>query len=215
MRVPATLSPLLLPPFLLALASCCGSRCHCGCEPPPAVKAPPQQRLVVSVPDQKMLTYEGDKMKRRYPVSTSRFGVGDRPRSNLTPLGRLEVVDIIGQGQPKYMRLYSRKPTGEILKPNTTDGDAIVSRIVRLRGTEPRNAHTFQRLIYIHGTTDEKGLKKPVSWGCVRMGSSDIIRLCRWVKPGAEVEVVEESLPPTWCQTITRKLFHWGADTAE
>jgi hypothetical protein len=216
MRDSATLSAILLLSSVLALTSCSSNRCDCGCQKAPlAVKEPPAQRLVVSIPDQKMQTYEGEKMKRRYPVSTSRFGVGDRLRSNLTPLGRLKVVDVIGEGLPKGMRLYSRQPTGEILKPNTTVGDAIVTRIVRLRGTEPCNARAFQRLIYIHGTTDERGLKKPVSWGCVRMGSSDVIRLCRWVKPGAEVEIVEEPLPPTKTAAIIRRLFHWGPVTAQ
>lgn len=211
----ATLSAILLLSSVIALASC-SSRCDCSCQKAPqAAKETPPQRLVVSIPDQKMLTYEGEKMKRRYPVSTSRFGVGDKPHSNLTPLGRLEVVDVIGEGLPKGMRLYSRQPTGEILKPNTTVGDAIVTRIVRLRGTEPCNARAFQRLIYIHGTTDEKGLKKPVSWGCVRMGSSDVIRLCRWVKPGAEVDIVEEPLPPTRFQAVVGRLFHWGSVTAQ
>ncbi|MDZ4404020.1 L,D-transpeptidase [Prosthecobacter sp.] len=208
MSTTATLSAILLLPAVLGLASCCGSRCQ---KAPVVEKETPPQRLVVSIPDQKMLTFEGEKMKRRYPVSTSRFGVGDKPHSNLTPLGRLEVVGIIGQGLPKGMRLYSREPTGEILKPNTTIGDAIVTRIVRLRGTEPCNARTFQRCIYIHGTTDEKGLRKPVSWGCVRMGSSDIIHLCRWVKPGAEVDIVEEPLPPTKFQATVGRLFHWGS----
>ncbi|MCB1276911.1 L,D-transpeptidase [Prosthecobacter sp.] len=216
MSASVTFSAILLLPSVVALASCSSSRCDCGCQKVSlAVKEVPAQRLVVSIPDQKMQTYEGEKMKRRYPVSTSRFGLGDKLRSNLTPLGRLEVVDIIGQGLPKGMRLYSRKPTGEILKPNTTVGDAIVTRIIRLRGTEPRNARAFQRLIYIHGTTDEMGLKKPVSWGCVRMGSSDIIHLCRWVKPGAEVDVVEEPLPPTRTAAVIRRLFHWGSVTAQ
>lgn len=168
---------------------------------------PPKQRLLVSIPDQRMLTYEEGRAKQRYPVSTSRFGVGDKMYSNRTPLGRLQVVDVIGKGLPKGMRLYSRQPTGEILKPNTTVGDAIVSRIVRMRGLEACNAHTYRRNIYIHGTTDEKDLKKPVSWGCVRMGSSDIIRLCKWVKPGAEVMIVEEPLPPRKCCSLFGRWF--------
>lgn len=89
MSASATLTALFLLPTLVALASCSSSRCHCGCQSaPPAVKEPPQQRLVVSISYQKMLTYDGDKMQRRYPVSTSRFGVGDKPRSNFTPLGQ-------------------------------------------------------------------------------------------------------------------------------
>jgi hypothetical protein len=186
MTSPATTLIILLVPTALGIASCC----QCPMPEPTG----PRQRIVVSIPDQTMQTYEEGKPKRRYPVSTSRFGVGDRLHSNRTPLGRLQVVEVIGEGLPKGMRLACREPTGQIVKKNTPGGDVIVTRIVRLRGTEACNARTYRRCIYIHGTTNEKDLKKPVSWGCVRMGSSDIIRLCKWLQPGAEVDITQEPL---------------------
>ena len=160
--------------------------------PPPP---PPVRRVIVSVEQQMMATFEDTKLKKRYPVSTSRFGLGDKPRSNLTPQGRLEVVDIIGEGLPKGSLLRGRVPTGQIVRINTPGYDAIVTRIVRLRGKEPQNSRTMQRNIYIHGTTAERGLKHPVSWGCVRMGSRDIIRLCHWVTPGTRVDIIPGRLP--------------------
>ncbi|MBE2283998.1 MAG: L,D-transpeptidase [Prosthecobacter sp.] len=201
MTSPATKLILLLVPMALGLASCC----QC---PKPANPAPTglRQRILVSIPDQTMQTYEEGKPKRRYPVSTSRFGVGDRLHSNRTPLGRLQVVEVIGEGLPKGMRLACREPTGQIVKKNTPGCDVIVTRIVRLRGTEPCNARTYRRCIYIHGTTNEKDLKKPVSWGCVRMGSSDIIRLCKWVQPGAEVDIIQEPLPPGRWATLFKRM---------
>jgi hypothetical protein len=199
----ATPSAIFLLLAVLGLASCC------NCQRSPGVgENPPPQRLLVSVPDQKMLTYEAGKAKRRYTISTSRFGVGDKRHSNRTPLGRLQVVDVIGKGLPKGMRLSSREPTGEIVRKNSHGYDPIVTRIVRLRGMESCNASTYKRCIYIHGTPIEKELGKPVSWGCVRMRSSDIVRLCKWVKPGAEVMIVQEPLPPRKCCTFFGRLFH-------
>ncbi|WP_395746945.1 L,D-transpeptidase family protein [Prosthecobacter sp.] len=173
-------------PSWLALFS---KRCPC---PQPL----PTQRIVISVEEQTMVTFEDSRPKKRYAVSTSRFGVGDKLHSCLTPLGHLEVTEIIGDGLPKGALLRGRQPTGEILRPNTPGYDAIVTRILRLRGTEPRNARAMQRCIYIHGTTAEKCLKTAVSWGCIRMGSRDIIHLCRWVKPGTRVDIVPGKLPP-------------------
>lgn len=141
------------------------------------------------------MTYENSVPKKRYPVSTSRFGLGDKLHSCLTPLGHLEVVDIIGEGLPKGALLRGRQATGEVVKVNTPGYDAIVTRILRLRGKEACNARALQRCIYIHGTTAERCLRKAVSWGCVRMGSRDIIRLCQWVKPGTRVDIVQGKLP--------------------
>lgn len=142
-----------------------------------------------------MVTFENNVPKKQYPVSTSKFGLGDKLHSNQTPVGRLEVIDIIGDGLPKGSLLRAREPTGQIVRANTPGCDAIVTRILRLRGKEPQNAHTLKRCIYIHGTTAEKCLKSAASWGCVRMGSRDIIHLCQWVSPGARVDIVPGKLP--------------------
>ncbi len=161
----------------------------------PCPKPPPEQRIVISVEEQLMLTFEDNVPKKRYPVSTSRFGMGDKMRSGLTPLGRLEIAEIIGEGLPKGALLRGRVPTGEVLRPNTPGHDAIVTRILRLRGKEPGNARALQRCIYIHGTTAEKCLKTPVSWGCVRMSSRDIIHLAHWARAGTRVDILPGRLP--------------------
>lgn len=157
--------------------------------------APVRQRLVVSVEDQMMVTFERDQPRRMFPVSTSRFGTGDKPRTFKTPLGRLEIVEIIGQGLPPGAKMKARMPTGEIVPMDAPGRDPIVTRVLRLRGMEKRNAQTMKRLIYIHGTPEESKLKTPASWGCVRMGSENIITLCKWVKVGARVDIVPGKLP--------------------
>ena len=156
---------------------------------------PTEQRLVVSVAEQMLVTFDRDQPKRMYRVSTSKFGTGNKPRSYKTPLGQLQVVEIVGQGLPAGAKLKARLPTGEIVPVDAPGRDPIVTRVLRLQGMERRNAWTLERAIYIHGTPEEAKLKTPASYGCVRMGSADIISLCRWVKPGARVDIVPGKLP--------------------
>jgi hypothetical protein len=72
--------------------------------------------------------------------------------------------------------------------------DPIVTRILWLRGHEPQNANAFRRDIYIHGTPEERNIGLPVSYGCIRMRSSDIIHLYDVVGIGAEVTIVDAPL---------------------
>ena len=150
--------------------------------------------IIVSVPDQKMVVLDGAKEVARYPVSTSRFGLGDRMGSYATPLGRLEVAAKIGEAVREGTVFKTRQPTGEVLRPNAPGRDPIVTRILWLRGLENCNANSFERCIYIHGTPEEKALGKPVSWGCIRMRSSDVVKVFNAVHVGARVEIVEKSL---------------------
>ncbi len=131
-----------------------------------------------------------------FRVSTSKFGIGDDAQSNFTPLGRLEVAKKVGRGQPSGMRFKSRKPTGEIVPPNAPGRDPIVTRILWLRGREPRNANAYGRYIYIHGTPEEFKLGTPASYGCIRMASRDILWLHDFVGKGTRVDILPYPLPP-------------------
>ena len=137
-----------------------------------------------------MVVFDEGRPVAHYPVSTSRFGLGDLPRSNFTPTGRLKVVQKIGGGQPPGMKFKDRKPTGEIVPVNAPGRDPIVTRILRLRGCEPGNSRTYKRYIYIHGTPEESKLGHPASYGCIRMASRDIIQLYDTVGKGVSVDVV-------------------------
>ena len=64
--------------ILLLLAGCADTR----------------HRLIVSVPDQKMLVLTDGKPEAIFAVSTSKFGTGDREGSYATPLGHLCVLRI-------------------------------------------------------------------------------------------------------------------------
>ena len=137
----------------------------------------------------------------RYDVSTSKFGVGDRPGSFATPLGTMEIAKKIGDGEPSGMKFHGRRPTGEIVRPNAPGRDPIVSRILWLRGLQFQNARAFSRAIYIHGTAEESKIGIPASYGCIRMRSRDVIQLYDIVGVGARVEVTLEALPKPPAET--------------
>jgi L,D-transpeptidase catalytic domain len=154
-----------------------------------------KQELKVSVKDQKMALYDSGQVVRVYGVSTSKFGTGDRRGSCCTPLGKLKVAQKIGAGMPPGMVFKSRRPTGEILRPNAPGRDPIVTRIMWLQGAQGKNRNAFARTIYIHGTPEECHIGHPASYGCIRMRSMDIIDLYNRVPVGATVRVNEGGLP--------------------
>jgi len=168
--------------MLLLLSGCAGDTHH---------------RLIVSVPDQRMLVLTDGKPVALYKVSTSKFGTGDREGSYATPLGHLCVRKKIGDGFPLGEVFKSRKPTGEILQPDAPGRDPIVTRILWLDGLEDHNRNAFSRCIYIHGTPQESLLGTPVSYGCIRMRSVDVMKLYDLVGNGAQVEITSGRLKVT------------------
>ncbi len=183
-------SRILLPGFLSLLSafvlSGCGSSSFFGRDN--------RNKMIVSVSDQKMLLVRDGEPVKTYKISTSKFGVGDKPGSNRTPLGHLRVAKKIGCTSPQGAVFKSRKPTGEILKPNSPGRDPIVTRILWLKGLEERNQNAFKRTIYIHGTPEEKRLGHPASFGCIRMSSRDVVDLYNRVGYGADVFIIRGSI---------------------
>ena len=155
----------------------------------------PHHEIIVSVKDQKLLLKTDGKPVAFYPVSTSRFGIGDRLGSYTTPVGRFFVRMKIGMGQPLGEVFHSRTPTGEVLHPNAPGRDPIVTRILWLEGVEQGNQNAFKRGIYIHGTPQEQQLGHPASFGCIRMRSADVAVLCDRVGTGASVRIIADHLP--------------------
>jgi len=154
-----------------------------------------KHRLVVSVAQQRMALLTEGQPTATFRVSTSKFGLGDWQGSNFTPLGRMKVAEKIGDGLPLGMRLKDRKPTGEIVPPNSPGRDPIVTRILWLKGMEPQNAGAYGRYIYIHGTAAEADLGTAASYGCIRMASRDIAWLFDQIGKGARVDVLPGPLP--------------------
>ena len=146
--------------------------------------------IVISVPDQRLALVENGLTLAQFPVSTSKFGIGDRPRSYATPLGVMEVAAKIGDNAPLGTVFKGRRPTGEVLRPNAPGRDPIVTRILHLRGLESCNQGAFDRGIYIHGTAEERTIGRPASYGCIRMRSRDVIRLFNSVGVGTKISVM-------------------------
>jgi len=153
-----------------------------------------RNKIIVSVSDQRMVLVRDGTPIKTYKVSTSKFGVGDRPNSNRTPLGHLQVAKKIGDRAPAGAVFKSRRLTGEVLAPNSPGRDPIVTRILWLTGSEDRNQNTFRRTIYIHGTPEENRLGTPASYGCIRMGSRDVVDLYNRIGTGADVFVIRGSI---------------------
>lgn len=161
------------------------------------VKQDTKNKMIVSVRDQKMLLVREGKPVKAYKISTSKFGIGDKPGSNCTPLGRMQIAKKIGDNVTPGTVFKSRRATREVIKPNTPGRDPIVSRILWLNGCEQNNHNTFRRFIYIHGTPEEYRLGTPASYGCIRMGSKDVVDLYERVGTGADVFIIRGSLQET------------------
>jgi hypothetical protein len=180
MRLNPLLGSGLASALAFGLGACAGDRAHV---------------VHVCVPEQRMTVFEHGRAIARYPVSTSKFGLGDTPGSNCTPLGEMAVAQKIGAGAPQGMKFKSRQPTGEIVAVNAPGRDPIVTRILWLRGLEGCNANAFERMIYIHGTPEEARMGTPASYGCIRMRSKDITQLFDILGKGARVIVSNTPAP--------------------
>src|SRR2546421_4671117 len=154
-----------------------------------------QPTVIVSIRDQKLMLVDDGASATVYPVSTSRFGLGDSWGSMAPPLGMLQVAQKIGDHAPVGAVFHNRRFTGEILQPNAPGRDPIVTRIIWLRGLEATNAHAYNRGIYIHGTPQEKNIGRPASYGCIRMRSSDVSALYAQLPIGAIVQITADHLP--------------------
>ena len=169
-----------------------------------------QHQMVVSTREQKLALLDRGNVVAIYPVSTSKFGLGDWRGSRFTPLGKLQIAQKIGENAPPGAVFKDRRRTGEIVAPDSPGRDPIVTRILWLRGLEAQNANAFTRDIYIHGTPEERLIGTPASYGCIRMRSSDIIRLYDIVGTGAAVTIVNAPLAATVPSLVSA---HSMADT--
>ncbi len=156
---------------------------------------PQPLEVVISVAEQRLVVLREGGVIRKYPISTSKFGLGDSFGSYKTPLGHLKVCDKVGDDFASGTVIKHRAATSEVLAVNAAGRDPIVTRILWLDGQDEQNRNAKARGIYIHGTTEEKRLGQPVSWGCIRMRSSDVIDLFAGIPLGTPVNIIAEKLP--------------------
>lgn len=151
--------------------------------------------IYISVKYQKLYLIKNQKIVKKYPISTSSYGIGNKFNSNQTPLGLHTIKHKIGNNIPMGGLFFSRAYTGKISKiyiekiKSLTDD--VTSRIIWLHGEEPgvnrgKDVDSYKRFIYIHGTSEEGYIGEPASHGCIRMKNTDVIEL---------YDLVNEDLP--------------------
>ena len=167
--------------------------------------APTRYALAVNIAAQSMLLFARSRrpsssrfpsydFRRRYLISTSRFGVGQAMNSNCTPLGLHRIAQKIGGGHPIGTVFRSRQPVGFTWQgmPDAS----IVHRILWLEGLEPGlnrggDVDTFRRYIYLHGFGDESTLGRPQSRGCIHLAAADLLPLYDLLPAGTLVWIAE------------------------
>jgi lipoprotein-anchoring transpeptidase ErfK/SrfK len=157
------------------------------------------KRIVIDASRQELALFEGERVLKRYPVSTAKNGLGEKNGSFRTPRGRHIIRAKIGSGQPENTVFVRRRPTGETwsreLNEKYPGRDWMLTRLLWLSGCEPgRNrlgdVDTMRRYIYIHGSPDTAEMGKPGSIGCIRMRNRDIVELFDLVAPYTPVEII-------------------------
>jgi L,D-transpeptidase YbiS len=156
-------------------------------------------KIEIDIPGQSLLLLDDEGAElRRYSVSTSKHGVGEKNGSFRTPRGRHIVRAKIGADQPDNTVFVRRRPTGERWTPELNARypwrDWMLTRILWLSGCEPGfnrlgEVDTMRRYIYIHGSPETAEMGKPGSIGCIRMRNRDIVELFDLVPVGTPVEI--------------------------
>src|SRR6267378_4794040 len=82
----------------------------------PVLRFPPM-KIVIGTSSQELLLRDGARTLKRYPVSTSKNGQGEKNGSFCTPRGSHIVRAKIGAGQPHNAVFVRRRPTGELWTP--------------------------------------------------------------------------------------------------
>ena len=162
--------------------------------PPVARGLSPAAEIIISVPDQQLGLIDRGRLISKYSISTSKFGLGDGNGTYRTPVGTLFVSAKFGDHLASGSVIKNRVATGEIVNPNAPGRDAIVSRVIWLRGMENQNRLARDRCIYIHGTPEERTIGRPASFGCIRMRSRDVIDLYDHAHIGMHVTVTQRKI---------------------
>ena len=158
-----------------------------------------EEVLFVSIIEQKMYHIKEGKIIKTYVISSSSYGVGNKAGSNKTPIGLHKVKQKFGEETPINGKMIGRVFYGNIATIYTDNTksktDDVCSRILWLVGLEEglnkgEGIDSYNRYIYIHGTSEEGRLGKPASHGCIRMKNKEVIELYEKVKIGTLVLIL-------------------------
>ena len=138
----------------------------CAGETTRVANAPERRRIVVSVPDRKLVLFEGDRVLRIYDVATGK-------PSTPTPQGTFAIVNRVPN--PTWFGPSGAVPPGK----NNPLGSRWMGLSAKRYG--------------IHGTNVPSSIGKAASHGCVRMRKQDLEELFEMVTVGTTVEIQGES----------------------
>jgi hypothetical protein len=158
--------------------------------------APTKYLLTVSVANQTVSLFEDGRFVKKFPCSTSRFGIGEIKGSNRTPRGLHCIAEKIGGGEPAGTVFKSRQVVGHVSQPEHA-GAKITTRIMWLEGLEPGlnrggDVDSHDRYIYIHGTGDQESIGEPASHGCIHLADANLIYLFDRLPSGTLVWIAEK-----------------------
>ena len=150
--------------------------------------------LIAEISQQKLFLIQHENITKQYPISTSKYGIGNVENSNKTPLGIHRIIQKIGEDAPKLGIFRMRRFSGEIAIPDQSKEDLITTRIFILQGLEEginsgKDIDSRIRGIFIHGTQAESKIGKPASHGCIRMKNDDVIDLFGLIKIGTLLDI--------------------------
>lgn len=134
-------------------------------EEPPTTGIPERQRIVISIPDRKLVLLEGDRVLRIYDVAVGKT-------STPTPQGKFAIINRVPN--PTW---YG--PSGTVAPGKN---NPLGSRWMGL------SAKGYG----IHGTNVPSSIGKAASHGCVRMRKQDLEELFGMVTVGTIVELQGE-----------------------
>jgi hypothetical protein len=102
---------------------------------------PDEHAIVVDISEQRLYLAKDETIVKMYPVSTSKYGIGNREGSNKTPLGTHCISKKIGEDAEIGAIFKDCINTGEIAEIYTDSTDApvdfVTTRIMWLEGLEP------------------------------------------------------------------------------
>lgn len=160
-----------------------------------------KQLLYVSVKSQKMHHIINNEVIKTYLISTAEKGIGNIKNSEQTPLGLHSVKEKHGDNTPLNGRMIGRVFYGQIATiykdSSRSKTDDVTTRILWLSGEEEGvnkggNVDSYQRYIYIHGTSEEGRLGTPASHGCIRMNNKDVLELYNKIAVGTKVLILDK-----------------------
>tara|TARA_B100000214_G_scaffold145541_2_gene104063 strand:+ start:371 stop:952 length:582 start_codon:yes stop_codon:yes gene_type:complete len=158
-----------------------------------------QELVFISIKKQRLYHIKNNKIINKYIISSSKYGVGNKEGSNKTPLGIHKIKEKHGEKTPINGIMIGRIFYGNIAEIYTdkteSKTDDITTRILWLEGLEKGKnlgpgIDSYERYIYIHGTSEEGKLGEPASNGCIRMKNKDIFDLYKKLEVGTLVLIL-------------------------